>query len=317
MGERLEQIAALLRSRKTEERIRAVKQLAAQPVSQVQALLLTVLGDKSGYVAGLAARALGEGADETACAQMNARFLYLSEEGLKRDPGCHVRAELAFALGRLDYRWAADALRVGLRTTQIEAVGGVPFDTAAHLRANCALALGQIRAPDALRDITPLLFDIGHNRVGRRPGSPAVTSEPRKAAAQALARLGDRNGLVPLEIKLMFPGGEAVEVLQECMQAVVELQDERALEMLEPYLQHTDTHLAAYAALMLAQTRTAQATDAVVTSLSRFRGDPLRAVLLALTAIRTEESAAALLALEAGERDDIRLLIAELTRARE
>ena len=138
--------------------------------------------------AALAAEALGESADDAAALAMTERFGFLSEDGLARDPGCHIRANLAFALGRLDYRPASDVLRVGIRTTQIEAVGGVPFDTAAHLRANCALALAQIRDPDCVRDIALLLFD----RSGFAPAcpDPTVKMEPRKAAARALSLTG-------------------------------------------------------------------------------------------------------------------------------
>ncbi len=146
----------LLRSRKTEDRIRAIHQIAQSDDPAKEELLLEALHDRANYVAALAAKALGECAGESAARTMVEAFLRLSEDGPKHDPGCHIRANLAFAFGRLEYSPAIEALRIGIRARQIEAVGGVPFDTAAHLRANCALALAQVRAADAIRDIAPL-----------------------------------------------------------------------------------------------------------------------------------------------------------------
>ena len=252
-----EQVRKRLRSKQTQDRIAAVRQASGLDGPDRQALLLESLADKSPYVGALAAEALGESADDQAALTMTERFSFLSEDGPARDPGCHIRGNLAFALGRLEYRPASDALRVGIRTTQIEAVGGIPFDTAAHLRANCALALAQIRDLDSIRDIALLLFD----RSGFAHGlsDPKVKMEPRKAAARALSLMGSAQCRLPLTLRLVHPENEEPEVLQECMQALVELEDPHALEVLEPYLRHSDMRLAAYAALMIAQTQSPEA----------------------------------------------------------
>src|SRR5215472_10111573 len=110
----MERSAELLASRKTEDRLRGIQMLARNATAEHQALLLKALSDRSNYVAALAAETLGNVADESALKVMLERFLYLSEDGLRRDPGCHIRAHLAFAFGRLEYRWATDALRTGI-----------------------------------------------------------------------------------------------------------------------------------------------------------------------------------------------------------
>ena len=300
-----DEIRKRLRSKQTQDRISAVKAAARLDGGERQALLLEALSDKSHYVSALAAEALGEHADDKAALAMTERFAYLSEDGPGRDPGCHVRANLAFALGRLDFRPASDVLRVGIRTTQIEAVGGVPFDTGAHLRANCALALAQIRDPDCVRDIALLLFDrSGFARLG---ADPTVKMEPRKAAARALSLTGSLAARLPLTLRLVHPENEAPEVLQECMQALVELEDPHALEVLEPYLKHDDARLAAYAALMIAQTQAPEAAALLGTAIARLSGDPLRATVLALSTLRTPEAYDALLALTRSDREAIRL----------
>ncbi len=302
-----EQIRKQLRSRQTQDRIQAVKRAAGAEPGQRQALLLEALADKSPYVAALAAEALAESADDSAALAMTERFGFLSEDGPGRDPGCHIRANLAFALGRLDYRPASDVLRIGIRTTQVEPVGGVPFDTAAHLRANCALALAQIRDPDCVRDIALLLFD--RSGFARLAPDPTVKMEPRKAAARALSLSGSLSARLPLTLRLVHPENEAPEVLQECMQALVELEDPHALEVLEPYLRHHDMRLAAYAALTIAQTQAPEAAALLGEAIQRLSGDPLKAVILALTTLRTPEATELLYALTRSEREAVRLAV--------
>jgi len=306
----LPEIEALLKSKQTEDRLRAVRLLSRNWTLEAQKLLVKTLEDKSNYVASLAAEALSACTDLTICAGMAARFLYIAEDGLKRDPGCHIRSHIAAAFGKIEFYGATDALRSGIRTIQIEPVAGVPFDTAAHLRANCALALAQLLVPDVLIDISRLLFDRGNNAVGSKEDGPKLTIEPRKAAAQALARLADAGAIVPLALKLTFPGDEEIEVLQECMQAVVDREESCALDLLTPYLRHYDPHLAAYAILMIARTRTPEAPGLIRGAIERLHGDPLEAAVLALVSIRDEQSRDVLYEMMSDLREEVRLNIA-------
>lgn len=307
----LENLAALLNSRNTVDRVRAIQRLAKMAGPETQPLLLKALKDRSNFVAATAAEALGQCADLSAAKEMIERFLYLSEDGPKRDPGCHVRAHLAFGLGRLEYLHADEALRIGIRTVQIEPVGGVLYDTGAHLRGNCALALAQLHAPDALTDITLLLFDHGTKSIGQGD-TLSLRIEPRKAAAQALARLGIPEARTPLVVRLTFPEGEAPEVLQECMEALVTLQDPRAPELLLTYIHESDANLAAFAGLMLARTQFPNVVPVLKELAARLSGNPLRATLLALTTLRTEEAANALKELAQDPRKAVREAVAEI-----
>lgn len=308
----LEQLKTLLASKRTEDRIKAVTALMRSGEPEARGLLRKALRDRVAYVAALAAEGLAQQAEEDDTRDLTERFLWLSKEGRQRDPGCHIRGHLAIALGRIGSWFGADALRIGIRTIQVEPVGGVPFDTAAHLRANCALALATMHAPDCLRDITLLLFDLSGYAQG---GSNAhLKVEPRKAAARAMAILGDPNALVPLTLRLYYPATEQPEVLQECMQALVALQDDRALEILSPYLRHQDRPLAAFAALMIAQTQQPGAIPLLIEAIPMFTGDPLRAVVLALTTHRSDEARIALRSLSAHPRETVRLALIEALR---
>jgi HEAT repeat protein len=300
-----DQIRAKLKSKQTQDRLQAVKRIADLPPPERQPLLLQALSDKSPYVAALAAEALGEGADDKAALAMTEMFGSLCADGIKLDPGCHIRSNIAFALGRLEYRPASDMLRLGIKLTQIEAVGGVPFDTAAHLRGNCALALAQIRDPDCVRDIALLLFD--RSGFARQPLDPTVKMEPRKAAARALSLSGNIQARLPLTLKLVHPENEEPEVLSECMQALVELEDPFVLEVLERYLTHSDRRLAAYAALMIAQSQQPGAAALLAGAVEQFSGDALRAVVLALVTIRDPDAYDRLHHLLKSDREAVRL----------
>lgn len=291
-----------LKSKETKERIQATQWLARQASVEAQELLLKVLETRSGYEASVAAEALGKMAeDDEALRRMVARFIYLSEEGKKRDGGCHIRAHLAYGFGQRRFQGAVEALRIGIRTVQLEPVGGVPFDVGAHLRANCALALGYMMAPDAVRDISLLLFepnDLLQQKVGAR-----------KSAAQALGLTCDPHALVPLTLKLTYSENEAPDVLQECMQSLVQLEDPRAVEILTPYLAHSDKALAAYAALMIARTGDPSAAEAIYSAVEMFSGEALQAVVLALASLRTENARATLLRLADSWSVEVRLAL--------
>lgn len=305
-------VVSLLKSRVTAERIQGVQELARldEPAA-VQPLLLHLLNDKSNYVASIAAEALGRSADLAAAREMIDVFLRMSENGIKLDPGCHIRTNLAIAFGRLEYIHADEALRVGIRTVQIEPVGGVPYDTGAHLRANSALAMAQINAPNALRDITLLLFDHGGKQCGS--GDKMMNYiEPRKAAARALGRLANPEARVPLTLRLRYPEGESVEVLQECMQALVQLEDPDCRSVLMSLVNCDTPDLAVFAALMMAQARLEGAEQVLRQLVDRYSGSAMRAAILTLASLRTPESARQLTELAEDDRKVVRDAVAEV-----
>ena len=292
--------------------MRAVGQLRRIADADAQTLLLKAIKDRSHYVGAMAAEALAECADERLLTQLIALFEWFAEDGLGRDTGCHIRGHLATVFGRMEAQSAVDALRTGIKTRQMEAVGGLPTDTAVHLRANSALSLAQLRPPDALRDIALLLFDEGKGAITHASHAKYVTIECRKAAAQAIAHLANPQGIVPLAIKLTYDEDEAPEVLQECLQAVVELEDERAMELLTPYLSHSDSHLAAFACLMVARTHDPQAPFLIRRALIGLTGDPLEAAILALSTLRTDDAQKVLTELASSDRKDVRRILKEL-----
>jgi HEAT repeat protein len=306
------EIEQLLASRRTEDRIRAVNLLRAHSGPRLQELLLRALKDRSSYVATTAAEILGEYAEWGTAAEMRERFLELSKDGPLHDPGCHIRSHLAFAFGRLEFTPASDALELGLKAEQIEAVAGVPFDTAAHLRANCALALGQMHAHESTRHVALLLFEPGFSGGARQKTLDGNQgAETRKAAARALRLMGDPSGLMALAIKLKYPAQEAPEVLQECMESVVGLAPDDVVDILQPYLDHSDQGLAAYAALMIAKSGVHEGIRLVLDAVKRLSGDPLAATVMGLAALRSDDAVEATSMLSNDLRVEVRLAVVE------
>jgi HEAT repeat protein len=300
----------LLKSKKTEDRIKGVQLLLRKGANADPNLLLKLLTDRSPYVAAIAAKALGSCADMPAMRLMIERFEAISSDGFKLDPGCHIRAGLASSFANLNCLHAEPVLLTGIRTVQIEPVGGVPFDTGAHLRGACALALGQIGARDALREISYLLFDHGTRACGAGDRN-SVFVEPRKCAVQALQALGTQEALFPLALRLKYPEGETSEVLQECMAALVQLEDPFLEDTLELYfdskMSAEHPELAAYAALMLARARVPNAERKLEMLICECYERPtLEALVAGLAAVRTAGAQAALKRLAEHERRLVR-----------
>ena len=299
----IDSIQTLLQSKRTEDRVRAAESLSAGHPSHIP-ILMALLSDRTAYVASAAARKLCSNPPEGQEQALLKAYKERDESGSKLDPGCHIRAYLAMALGKLAFHPAADALRKGIKTRQIEKGS----DSAVVLRGNCALALSQVAPPDAVRDISILLFEPADFLMD--------SSEARKAAARALGRIPDEAAIIPLVLRLTYPEGENSDVLAVCMEAVVDRDDPRALELLAPYLAHSNQGLAAQAAILIARTGSDEALQLLKSTCLDMRGDALRAVVLALSAIRNDSAQLAVLELAREVREDIRLAAVEALAGR-
>lgn len=304
----------LLRSRKTEDRIRGVNRLIRSRDPAAVGQLVNLLRDRSNYVASLAAEALANCAGFDECSAMRDCFFWLSEDGLQRDPGCHIRSHLAYAFGRLDYRTGIDALHAGARTVQIEFVGGKPFDTGAHLRANSCLALAALHAADAVTPIAYLLYETGCSSRNLSADAFRVPTDIRSKAVDALVMLGP-DAALPLCLKLKFPGDEEAAVLQECMEGLIKLQHPEAAWLIEPYVEGADLALAVFAAISLARLHHSNALQHLLALAPKCDIELLEAALLAISSLGAENQAAARKVLRALPNPAHRNLVEEVLGA--
>ncbi|MDE2126331.1 MAG: hypothetical protein KGJ62_07060 [Armatimonadetes bacterium] len=286
----------MLASKDAAERIRACHRARRLDVPRQREILLKLLRDRSTYVAALAAHYLEESAGLEEGDRLLETYLWLMADGLKRDPGCHIRNSLAICFGRLRHTAAVDALRSSLTIVQIEPIGGQPYDTAAHLRGTCALSLSEYRDVWSIPDIAVLLFQI-----------IAMANGVRKAAATALGRMCDASAITPLVVKLRLPALEPdPDVLMECMTSLAQLEAEHLQRVLVPYLQGHDDGLAACALITMANAQLADAPELIVASANRLTGAPLAAAVLGLVGHRSDNAGKALLELSSHERSPVR-----------
>ena len=183
---------------------------------------------------------------------------------------------------------------------------GIPLEVAATLVRSTVRFLGELPAG--------LVAELG-GAVSRVVAVvPAESPDEHELltheeAARALSLSGNIQARLPLTLKLVHPENEEPEVLQECMQALIELEDPNALEVLEPYLKHSDRRLAAYASLMIAQSQQPGAAALLANAVEQFSGDALKAVVLALSTVRDPDAYDHLHRLLKSEREAVRLAV--------
>ncbi|MBI3893872.1 MAG: HEAT repeat domain-containing protein [Candidatus Wallbacteria bacterium] len=244
-----------------------LKQALASPqsIAVARAAKLIARGEVSGFDAALVSA-----------------FDRMLENSAKNDPGCQAKQAIADALYKLDSREDAVFLR-GIRHVQREASWGPPVDTAANLRAVCALGLVRRNHPAALLELGDLLADSE---------SPA-----RIGAAKALS-YSENDNAVPL-LRLRVLTGEAdPQVLAECLASLAALDPEGSPELMERLLSSPESAVAETAALALGATRSPQAFDVLRRWWERSPEPELRrAALLAIATLRLDASFEFLLSL--------------------
>lgn len=282
-----------------EERLARVHRLGRHDAPGAAAELAAFLADASQHVREAAARSLGR-LGEAALGQAEALaacYDWSDAAGPERDPGCRVRCAALESLGQMGYRPAAEQARRAIRTYQPERVGFGLEDTAVRLRAIAAGVLAQLGAPDAPLDLGVLLFDTTTVVPVAESEARFATMPARVAAARALGATADAAALIPLAIRLAHPAGEAAEVLVECMDAVAALGSPRAVEILHPFLRHTDPYLTAGAATALARAAGAAALPLLAESLPSAPREAQEPMALAIASIRSDETVGTLIGL--------------------
>lgn len=138
---------------------------------------------------------------------------FVQDDAARRDPTCAAKIAIAEALNKLDSRETA-LFRRGIGHVQLEPAWGGPEDTAARLRAVCALGLARCDPPDVLLVLAALLADS--------------QTDARLGATRAIAYVA-RPGGAPLLWYKAHRGDDEPAVLYECLAALLALAPEAAL----------------------------------------------------------------------------------------
>ena len=201
--------------------------------------LRAALGARSNLVVARAAEIVGEWELRDYTADLVRAFDHFLTDAVRRDPTCAAKTAVAEALLKLEHDDAELFIR-GLGHVQPEPVWGGTEDTAAALRATCALGLARANPPDVLLQLANLLAD--------------PQTDARVGAARAIAAAG-RPGAAPLLWYKTLVGDAEVAPLYACFAALLALEPERAPAHVGRFLRVANPALAEAAALALGDTR--------------------------------------------------------------
>ncbi len=259
-------------SRKLDEKLGALRAMEraadpphAEPVREA-------LRSKNGAFVALAARMVAGRDMRDLLGELAPAFTRLAEKPVERDPGCRGKIAIAKALRDLD-AWEDEVFVHGIALVQQEPVWGGKEDTAAELRAECAMAFAHAGRVDALDVLADLLAD---------PERAA-----RAAAAQALGDTGRPDASALLRYKVRI-GDPEPEVISACLGSLLALSPRASLPFLAGLLRAEEDDSTA-AALALGESRLRAATPLLLEWCAETTADRrARAGYLALALLRDE-----------------------------
>ena len=248
------------------------------PPEAAIAPLKKALRDPINVIAARAAKVSAELNLKPLIPDMLAAFDRLLRDPVKSDPQCWGKNAVSKALKDLGHADSAVFVR-GLRHIQMEPVWNGREETAAVLRASCALALGQCN------DI-PL--QAMHTCLVDAMGDQAAVV--RVDAARALAELGTPEAILLLRLKARV-GDKESSVTGEVLGFLLHLEENHAVDFAGSFLNHPDEAVREEAALALGSSR----LEAAITFLrerwpTRASGDLADALIRALGVSRLDSA---------------------------
>ena len=228
----------------TEEKLAQLSQLQTRPLSEADIKeLKKALSGPNNLVVAKAAKVSAACHLDTLIPTLVAAFERFMQKPAKADQRCYAKTALIEALESLNCFHCAVFLQ-GIHHIQMEAVFGGQEDTAATLRADCAIALAKQEYPDVFFELVPLLTDLEF--------------QPRVAAIKALTYLNEEKSELLLRFKVLS-GDDEPQVLGECFAGLMSIAPERSMPFVAQYLQNPEPMLVEGAALALGESRSSQA----------------------------------------------------------
>jgi HEAT repeat protein len=275
------------------------------------------LAGKSNLVAAKAARIAGEAQVSALAQDLVTAFHRFLARGAETDKGCAALTAMARALFALDYD-EPELYLAGMTHFQREAAWGPPVDTAAELRAICAMGLANRRYRQKLQALVDLLVD--------------PEWQARAGAVRAIATVGSEAASLLLRLKALS-GDFETEVTADCFTGLIAMEGAEALPLVQKFAAAADPDIRDAALLALGASRRPEAVEWLKVRFGEVAAAQIRnSILLALATSRTESavefllevirresdqaSAAAVAALEIHRDDRLRIQIREAVQAR-
>jgi HEAT repeat protein len=222
------------------ELLAEVRKLASS--EQRDRVLRKALTDKVNVIVAKAAALTGELQAHTLLPDLCSAFERLLKDPLKSDPKCWGKEAIAKSLKDLGHSDSAIFVK-GVHHVQLEPVWGGEEDTAATLRATCALAMLQctdLTREDKLWAVMPLLTE--------------KSASVRKDAAMALESLEGREAALLLRIKARMGDNDAT-VTGQVFESLLRVEREGAVPFVAEFFRELDAEVRDEAVLALGASR--------------------------------------------------------------
>jgi hypothetical protein len=263
--------------RRFQEQLDTLERLRYEPPQAVVAPLRKALSHRSNYIVAKAADLVREFRLPELIPELLAAFDRFFENPLKTDPQCWAKNAISLALGALEFQDAAIYLR-GMRHIQLEPVWGGHSDTAATLRATCALALVPCRSLPETELLTCLIELFADKE-----------KSVRAEGARAVEMVGSPSAALLLRLKATV-GGDEPEVLGACYNGIIHVQGKAAIPWVSRFLAAADD-AAAEAALAIAADRSPQAFAALHERFLQERDPWFQGILLSAIGLTRQQAA--------------------------
>ena len=220
------------------EQLATLNALADREIDEAgSAALRHALCGTNNVLAAKAAQIVGRHRVLDLCDLLPEVFRRFSADAAKSDRQCSAKTQAVIALRACDIPAGEIFLR-GARLVQMEPAYGGPVDTAATLRAECALGLAAMLHPEASLVLTDLLVD--------------PEPSPRAAAARGLSYVGGQTAALLLRLKIRT-GDPDPGVLGECFEALLAVDPRAAVAFVAGYLDSPDDDIRQSAALAIGE----------------------------------------------------------------
>jgi hypothetical protein len=275
--------------RSFEDELAALDALRQQPPEACIVPLRKALQHRNNFVVAKAADLVREFQLTQLTQELLTAFDRFFTDPVKSDPQCWAKNSISRALAAFEHQ-DADVFLRGIKHIQPEPSYGGPSDSAATLRATCALALVQCRSliePELLAHLIDLLGDKDKSvrveviRAIEQVGSPS---------SALLLRLRATLGSAPNSRSPLRDLNEEPEVLGACYSGILRIEGVSAIPWVTRFLASSGDS-AAEAALAIAGTHSAKGFEVLRERLSKEADPWLCSVLLSAIALTRQDAA--------------------------
>jgi HEAT repeat protein len=270
---------------KFEEQLAAVDALRQLPPEAAIDPLRKALANRNNFIAAKAADLVREFHLSQMTPELLTAFDRFFEDPIKSDPQCWAKNALSRALADFEHQDAEVFLR-GMHHLQLEPSYGGPSDSAATLRATCALALVQCRSLTEPQLLTHLIELLDDQDKSVRVEAVRAIEHVNSTSAALLLRL---RAILSPQLNPRMQDDEP-EVLGACYSGILRIEGASAIPWVARFLADGDDR-AAEAALAIAGTHTPQAFETLKQRFNNASDPWFCSVLLSAIALTRQDAA--------------------------